>query len=135
MIQPGRFKIHKLTDIDETNRQAICSICGPTKIKKRGTKGNTLNCKYRCKAVYKRSENKRLYPYVVHKKDQCGHCGFIPVHMSQLDVDHIDGNKNNNSPDNLQTLCSNCHRLKTHISGDSFSETGATRHLLTLKRA
>lgn len=42
-------------------------------------------------------------------------CGFVPTNMCQLDVDHIDGNHINNTPDNLQTLCANCHRLKTYI--------------------
>lgn len=40
-------------------------------------------------------------------------CGFVPVLMIQLDVDHIDGDHSNNDPSNLQTLCANCHRLKT----------------------
>ena len=31
----------------------------------------------------------------------------------QLDVDHIDENKHNDNPKNLQTLCACCHRLKT----------------------
>jgi 5-methylcytosine-specific restriction endonuclease McrA len=38
-----------------------------------------------------------------------------------LDVDHIDGDRFNNDPANLQTLCANCHRLKTHLAGDSNS--------------
>ena len=62
-------------------------------------------------------------------------CNFVPVNPCQLDVDHIDGDNKNNNPDNLQTLCANCHRLKTYISGDSFSESGSTRHNLPLKRA
>ena len=127
--------IHSLTEIDEQSRTGVCSVCGLTKVKKRDNKSNTLAGRYRCKSVYKRSQNQRLYPYTVHKKDKCKHCGFIPVHMSQLDVDHIDGNRNNNDPANLQTLCANCHRLKTHLSGDSTSETGPTRHNLPLKRA
>jgi 5-methylcytosine-specific restriction endonuclease McrA len=45
----------------------------------------------------------------------CGTCGFKPTHPCQLDVDHIDGNHSNDSLDNLQTLCANCHRLKTYI--------------------
>ena len=35
--------------------------------------------------------------------------------MCQLDVDHIDGNHNNDEEVNLQTLCANCHRLKTYV--------------------
>ncbi len=45
-------------------------------------------------------------------------CGFVPVHACQLDVDHIDGNRHNHELSNLQTLCANCHRIKTHISND-----------------
>jgi 5-methylcytosine-specific restriction endonuclease McrA len=60
----------------------------------------------------------RKKEYVKHKKDKCDKCGFIPVWLGQLDVDHIDGNSNNNAIDNLMTLCANCHRLKTHINED-----------------
>ena len=59
--------------------------------------------------------------YHVHKKDHCEICGFIPVNKVQLDVDHIDGNHKNNDLDNLQTLCANCHRLKTHMNNDHLS--------------
>lgn len=45
-------------------------------------------------------------------------CGFIAIHRVQLDVDHIDGNHQNSEQTNLQTICANCHRLKTVMSGD-----------------
>jgi 5-methylcytosine-specific restriction endonuclease McrA len=38
---------------------------------------------------------------------------------AQLTVDHIDGNNVNNDLDNLQTLCFNCHAVKTRINGDN----------------
>ena len=57
----------------------------------------------------------RTRPYIRFKKDVCQRCGFVPEHKSQLDVDHIDGDHNNNYEDNLQTLCANCHRLKTAL--------------------
>ena len=60
----------------------------------------------------------RTRPYVAFKQDFCSLCGFIPVNECQLDVDHIDGNHGNNSPNNLQTLCANCHRLKTFLNKD-----------------
>ncbi|QBZ70505.1 HNH endonuclease [Salmonella phage ZCSE2] len=56
--------------------------------------------------------------YRSFKKDYCEECGFVPVHPCQLDVDHIDGNHSNDDPSNLKTLCANCHRLKTFVSGD-----------------
>ena len=56
--------------------------------------------------------------YHIHKKDRCEKCGFIPEHPCQLDVDHIDGNKQNDDITNLMTLCANCHRLKTQQNKD-----------------
>ena len=52
------------------------------------------------------------------KGDTCNACGFIPVDRIQLDVDHIDGNPSNNDFLNIQTLCANCHRLKTKQNND-----------------
>lgn len=54
-------------------------------------------------------------PYRRFKKDICENpsCNFEAIDSCQLDVDHIDGNRNNNDSSNLQTLCANCHRLKT----------------------
>lgn len=50
------------------------------------------------------------------KGSSCELCGFIPVDLVQLDVDHIDGDRSNNDKSNLQTLCANCHRLKTKLN-------------------
>ena len=110
--------IHKLTDINHDTRRAICSVCGPTKIKTRDKTKPTLAGRFRCKAVYLRNDKDKRWEYTRHKKDFCQGCLFKPEHSSQLDVDHIDGNRHNNNPDNLQTLCANCHRLKTHINRD-----------------
>ena len=65
-------------------------------------------------------KNKRPHlNYRSHKKDTCEECGFVAKHRCQLDVDHLDGDHNNNSTKNLITLCANCHRLKTHLNGES----------------
>jgi len=63
-------------------------------------------------------ESCRYYAYRQFKKDHCEECGFIAIHSSQLDVDHIDGDHTNNNECNLKTLCANCHRLKTHMNRD-----------------
>ena len=106
---------HKLTEVDEVKRRAICSVCGYTKISLRGGKYKNITSRYRCYSIHKGRERKRIRPYIVHKKDSCENCGFTPEHSSQLDVDHIDNDHSNNDPTNLQTLCANCHRLKTHL--------------------
>jgi 5-methylcytosine-specific restriction endonuclease McrA len=41
----------------------------------------------------------------------CERCGFVPEHICQLDIHHLDGDHLNNDPANLATLCANCHRL------------------------
>jgi hypothetical protein len=38
-----------------------------------------------------------------------------------LDIDHEDGNQNDNLPESLQTLCAHCHRLKTRLSKDEMN--------------
>lgn len=40
-------------------------------------------------------------------------CGFKAVNEQQMDVFHVDGNRNNTSIYNLKTICSNCQRLKS----------------------
>jgi hypothetical protein len=47
-----------------------------------------------------------------------GHLGFGPctatiVSQEQLHLDHVDGNRYNNSSENLRTYCANCHATKT----------------------
>jgi hypothetical protein len=63
----------------------------------------------------------RRHRYRQHKKIFCEMCNFIPIHPCQLDVDHKDGNRANDDPANLQTLCANCHRLKTQRNKDYIS--------------
>jgi 5-methylcytosine-specific restriction endonuclease McrA len=109
---------HQLSQIDEDKRTATCSLCGSTKIKLRDKSRKSISGRWRCATVYRRRMNRAYFPYRIHKKDSCELCNFKPVHSSQLDVDHIDGNKKNNDPSNLQTLCSNCHRLKTYLNRD-----------------
>ena len=70
---------------------------------------------------------KQWHPYHNYRKDYCENAigkykGWLPVPCSItkmfpmfLSVDHLDGDHNNNDPDNLMTLCHNCHHVKTWI--------------------
>ena len=117
--------MHKLININEEQRTADCKECGQVKIKRRP------NGKWRCKVGWKKGakvyrSNKRYDKlYRNHKKDICERCGFVPEHRCQLDVDHIDGNHNNDNLSNLQTLCANCHRLKTYLNKDHIKQKKA----------
>ena len=111
-------ELHRLTNINETDRTGSCSICGFVRIKLRDSRRKNLTDKYRCNTVYKLKINRTRYPHRLYKKDCCELCGFKAEHTVQLDVDHIDGDNKNNDPINLQTLCANCHRLKTLLNKD-----------------
>lgn len=72
-----------------------------------------------CRQCSKKKHNKKGMGFNKRMKGGiCESCGFIAIKPCQLDLDHIDGNKLNNSTNNIQTLCANCHRLKTFISKD-----------------
>jgi hypothetical protein len=47
--------------------------------------------------------------------NKCNHCGWSKIHPITknipLEIDHIDGNAENNSENNLRLLCPNCHSL------------------------
>lgn len=88
--------------------RGICITCGVNPQTSQG------NGKYRavCMGCHVR-RYKHKQAYTKFKQATCVRCNFIPEHSCQLDVDHIDGNRDNNNEDNLQTLCANCHRLKT----------------------
>ncbi len=114
----SRMANHRVTEI-QPDGTATCSVCGPcqTYVKsktQRLCKGSEY---YRARMTARsRATDLRRRPWVAHKKDFCESptCQWQGVFEScQLDVDHIDGDKTNNDPSNYQTLCSNCHRLKT----------------------
>ena len=100
--------VHRLSNIDPVKRTAHCMHCGLVTIRRKSNY-------WRCNKGHPRGDKN---PWTKHKKNNCEQCGFIPQHRSQLDVDHIDGNKENNDPSNYQTLCANCHRLKTFLNKD-----------------
>src|SRR5579863_8112649 len=100
---------HRLSNIDGEKGIATCLICGesaPIKLKARGAnKGRGWCCKKARNDTINRLNKKKKRPYLKYRKSSCQRCGFIPELMQQLDVHHRDGNHENNSPSNLQTLC------------------------------
>lgn len=60
--------------------------------------------------------SKHLKKYLLKKfREKCSKCGWNEKHPitghAPLDVDHIDGNADNNREENLTLLCPNCHAL------------------------
>ena len=64
--------------------------------------------------------SKHLKRYLLQKTgEKCSSCGWRKVHpvtgKVPLEVDHEDGNSNNNHCNNLRLLCPNCHALTPHF--------------------
>lgn len=60
--------------------------------------------------------SRHIRRYLLEKYSHCcSNCGWNktnPVtHESPLEIDHIDGDSENNNEDNLRLLCPNCHSL------------------------
>lgn len=65
---------------------------------------------------------RQLRRYIFEKfGNKCCKCGWSKINpytqTLPLEIDHIDGNSNNNSEDNLQLLCPNCHFLTSTYRG------------------
>jgi|GEM_PF-5046391 len=117
--------IHRLTDIDTANRTAVCANCGPVTVlihrtrKKAGNEAIQFRCSLgKNDGAWKARQRKSgrdigwiTSNYQKYKGDRCERCGFVPVHPIQLDVHHRDHDHSNNRRPNLETVCSNCHRL------------------------
>jgi hypothetical protein len=113
---------HSLTNINEDALVGDCAVCGPAvRVRKSYRKRHNQKQYYRCYLKYEVTKRSLETPWLFHKKDSCETCGFIPEHDCQLTVDHIDGNKYNNEISNYQTLCHNCHALKTMVNKDHFN--------------
>jgi len=102
----------------------ICINCS-TDITGRGGKYCNVNCQHEHKklSVYKKIESgntslsHRWYKkYLIDKYgNKCMKCGWSETnpHSNRvpIELEHIDGKSDNNSLDNLELLCPNCHSL------------------------
>ena len=59
------------------------------------------------------SNSRALRPYIIKEHgEKCALCGLGTLWNNKnitLQMDHIDGNSDNNFPQNLRLLCPNCH--------------------------
>lgn len=122
-LKPESQYIQGLCVVCKSNKQMSKGVCKKgINIGKKIYRNCCLKCSLKNNPERLEKNKKRIAlknrPWFIYKKDYCENCKFIPIHTCQLDVDHIDGNKNNNDPSNYRTLCANCHRLKTFLNKD-----------------
>ena len=111
------------------SRNKIITISTCPNCSKEVTKRNNKYCDNKCQLEYERLiifekiENgdttlyfKNYKNYLIHKYgEKCMKCGWNKVNPKTskvpIQLEHIDGNSENNSLDNLKILCPNCHSL------------------------
>jgi predicted HNH restriction endonuclease len=70
------------------------------------------------RGIQTRNISRNLKRYLIEKYgEECSECRWNKKHPlsghSPLEVDHVDGNSENNTENNLRLLCPNCHSLTT----------------------
>ena len=104
--------------------ECINQGCGNRVHIRRYNKDKSIDPRSECDKCHNGGRNR---PGVIaHKKEYCenqdGRLGFICKaeikHSGQIDLDHKDGNRFNNVPENVGSFCKNCHVIKSMLNGD-----------------
>ena len=119
MIKKNHYK--------EFKPDCINDGCGSPVHTRKVNKNGTYDVRTEC---YKCHMGGRNRPGVTpHKKTYCENkdgrlgiwCEAKIEDSCMLEMDHIDGDRWNNVPKNVQTLCRNCHAYKTKYNGDTIN--------------
>jgi hypothetical protein len=97
--------------------KTICAVCNKELLKsKSNIKRNTINyCSRDCynnrkgETLKKVKRNTSYFLKLIEKGCECGIKEYY-----LLQIHHKDGNTNNNSPENHEVVCANCH-IKRHL--------------------
>jgi len=96
------------------NKRPLCS-CKKRPVAINYIKDNKTYYRKKCDKCLRLDRGLTATPYSnwgksgYKKKKHCERCNFVAEHPIQLNVYHIDGNRNNNNWKNLKTVCSNCY--------------------------
>lgn len=110
----GKWR-HRLSNKDLVEKIADCSFCGRVPIV---LCDRTWKCKPG-RGMNRSTKNSRwLYRknFIGNTKDEiknCSKCDIQNIDLRFFDVNHKDGDHENNSLDNLELLCPNCHRIES----------------------
>ena len=100
-------------------KRPLCKTCQDRPRAYAYRKGRKVYYRSQCDTCI-RKKNKKKTGYAPKwqqagyvKKTRCELCAFKSSATVQMDVYHVDGNRNNVSIYNLKTICANCQRLKS----------------------
>ena len=89
----------------------LCKTCKVSLAKPNGISKHGFNKWHKyCTECSKMAYDPK-HGYLLHKKDSCERCNFIPEDKCQLDIIYKDSNSKNKNESNLTTMCANCSRL------------------------
>lgn len=100
--------------------RTYCTECWTPKSKSSTKIKKWISNEWSGGTVYGLSEIVRNY-LIESANSSCQNCGFNTNHPKDnrpiLEINHIDGNGTNHSPENLEVLCPNCHALTDTYRG------------------
>ena len=117
--------------------KGICKNC-QTEFNYTPSQSGGIYCSNKCQGEYtilkrfvKGSKwNQRMRNYLIEHRDyRCGECGITEYNGKPitLQIDHKDGDRKNNTFENLQFLCPNCHSQTDTWGVGNISEDGKLR--------
>lgn len=122
----------KVTNVERSSPK-VCINCGvQLSNRKQSACSHTCHWEYRRKSIIKswregqwgqRSKylSSIIRNHLIEESDfKCSSCGWDRLHpdgSSPLQIDHINGDGYDHSPDNLRVLCPNCHSLTVNFGG------------------
>lgn len=119
-------------------KRTACQFCGLLTENPRQQGGHNIGCKKRNSVPFndlslrvKRDILLKECNFTCTICNNSKHNGFpIP-----LEIDHIDGNSDNDCKENLRIICPNCHALTPNFKSKNKNGRGSKRSLLFLKVA
>lgn len=109
--------IHRLSKKDIDKKTALCSNCGEVEIRQIGSakiwkclEKRRLQRKIKNYTRFDRSYRKH---FIKEGFKKCNKCEIQNLDLRFFNVNHKDGDHDNNAIENLELLCPNCHRVET----------------------
>lgn len=123
-IKNDELTINTKKRIRKLGKQIGICICCDKEIHKNNGNDVRKYCSSKCQQIYQReikvnnntASSRTLKFYLIEKHGKsCMECGWDKVNPTTgnvpIELEHIDGNSENNNLDNLKLLCPNCHSL------------------------